>query len=407
MRLWTFNAPSFTTKKGNGLKRGRPPGAMDEVVASAPGKVVLFGEHAVVYGHPAIAASIAQRTTVTLRTTEEPGVHIGRARVDFERHPHLATMIAHLWDETASPGLDLSVTSDVPRGAGLGSSAAFAVASAVALRAAGGRAVDAGTGAWLEGYASDGSEVALFHGGHDVRRNAEVGERRFGQDALSLEEASLLGHVAEAMSQDGRASPMDTLTSAYGGLVLLSNRLEREDAWIMRRTMPMGDAVRSWELHRLEGLHFEEGLSLVVGHTGINAPTTNMVAGVAARRTEEAGIDETMDAIGALVHRGMEALLAGDAEGVGRAMTENHLLLRRLGVSHPALETLVSAALPTSLGAKLTGAGGGGCMIALTQDPKATSEAIELAGGRTWITSFGTPGARLEACPKGGLINPK
>ncbi len=380
---------------------------MDEVVASAPGKVVLFGEHAVVYGHPAIAASIAQRTTVTLRTTEEPGVHIGRARVDFERHPHLATMIAHLWDETASPGLDLSVTSDVPRGAGLGSSAAFAVASAVALRAAGGRAVDAGTGAWLEGYASDGSEVALFHGGHDVRRNAEVGERRFGQDALSLEEASLLGHVAEAMSQDGRASPMDTLTSAYGGLVLLSNRLEREDAWIMRRTMPMGDAVRSWELHRLEGLHFEEGLSLVVGHTGINAPTTNMVAGVAARRTEEAGIDETMDAIGALVHRGMEALLAGDAEGVGRAMTENHLLLRRLGVSHPALETLVSAALPTSLGAKLTGAGGGGCMIALTQDPKATSEAIELAGGRTWITSFGTPGARLEACPKGGLINPK
>ena len=380
---------------------------MDEVVASAPGKVVLFGEHAVVYGHPAIAASIAQRTTVTLRTTEEPGVHIGRARVDFERHPHLATMIAHLWDETASPGLDLSVTSDVPRGAGLGSSAAFAVASAVALRAAGGRAVDAGTGAWLEGYASDGSEVALFHGGHDVRRNAEVGERRFGQDALSLEEASLLGHVAEAMSQDGRASPMDTLTSAYGGLVLLSNRLEREDAWIMRRTMPMGDAVRSWELHRLEGLHFEEGLSLVVGHTGINAPTTNMVAGVAARRTEEVGIDETMDAIGALVHRGMEALLAGDAEGVGRAMTENHLLLRRLGVSHPALETLVSAALPTSLGAKLTGAGGGGCMIALTQDPKATSEAIELAGGRTWITSFGTPGARLEACPKGGLINPK
>ncbi|DAC36100.1 MAG TPA: mevalonate kinase [Candidatus Poseidoniales archaeon] len=407
MRLWTFNAPSSTTNKGNGLKRGRPPGAMDEVVASAPGKVVLFGEHAVVYGHPAIAASIAQRTTVTLRTTEEPGVHIGRARVDFERHPHLATMIAHLWDETASPGLDLSVTSDVPRGAGLGSSAAFAVASAVALRAAGGRAVDAGTGAWLEGYASDGSEVALFHGGHDVRRNAEVGERRFGQDALSLEEASLLGHVAEAMSQDGRASPMDTLTSAYGGLVLLSNRLEREDAWIMRRTMPMGDAVRSWELHRLEGLHFEEGLSLVVGHTGINAPTTNMVAGVAARRTEEAGIDETMDAIGALVHRGMEALLAGDAEGVGRAMTENHLLLRRLGVSHPALETLVSAALPTSLGAKLTGAGGGGCMIALTQDPKATSEAIELAGGRTWITSFGTPGARLEACPKGGLINPK
>ena len=379
---------------------------MDEVVASAPGKVVLFGEHAVVYGHPAIAASIAQRTTVTLRTREAPGVHIGRALVDAERHPHLATMIAHLWDDTSSPGIDLSVTTDVPRGAGLGSSAAFAVASAVALRAASGRRVDADSGAWLEGYASDGSEAALFEGGPDERQPVKGGVLRFGHDAISVEEASLLGHVAEAMSQDGRASPMDTLTSAYGGLVLLSNRVEREDAWIMRRTMPMGTTLRTWELHRLDGLRFEEGLSLVVGHTGINAPTTNMVAGVAARRTEDPGVDETMDAIGALVHRGMEALLAGDAEAVGRTMTENHLLLRRLGVSHPALETLVSAALPTSLGAKLTGAGGGGCMIALTRDAKATSEAIELAGGRTWITSFGTPGARLEACPKGGLIHP-
>ena len=380
---------------------------MDEVVASAPGKVVLFGEHAVVYGHPAIATSIAQRTTVTLRASEETGVHIGRARVDAERHPHLATMIAHLWDETSSPGLDLSVSSDVPRGAGLGSSAAFAVASAVALRAAGGRLVDPSSDAWLEGYASNGSEVALFHGSRDGLTTAKEGARRFGHDAISIEEASLLGHVAEAMSQDGRASPMDTLTSAYGGLVLLSNQVEREDAWIMRRTMPMGDTQRSWELHRLEGLSFEEGLSLVVGHTGINAPTTNMVASVAARRAVDPVVDETMDAIGALVHRGMDALLAGDAEATGRAMTENHLLLRRLGVSHPALESLVSAALPTSLGAKLTGAGGGGCMIALTRDAKATSEAIELAGGRTWITSFGTPGARLEACPEGGLINPE
>ena len=132
-------------------------------------------------------------------------------------------------------------------------------------------------------------------------------------------------------------------------------------------------------------------MSLVVGHTGINAPTTNMVAGVASRRASDPGIDEAMEAIAGLVHRGLEALKTGDSEALGRTMTENHLLLRRIGVSHPKLETLVSAALPTSLGAKLTGAGGGGCMIALTRDAKATSEAIELAGGRTWITALGTP----------------
>lgn len=303
------------------------------------------------------------------------------------------------------PGLEVSVETDVPRGAGLGSSAAFAVASAVALRAARGRWVDPVTGAWHEGYASDGTELGLFTGEARDRQRPENSAKVHGQSAVSAEEASLLGHVAEALSQEGRASPMDTMASAYGGLVLLSNRMEDKTSWVMRRTMPMGDEQRTWDLHHLDDLHLEDGLSLVVGHTGINAPTTNMVAGVASRRASDPGIDEAMEAIAGLVHRGLEALKTGDSEALGRTMTENHLLLRRIGVSHPKLETLVSAALPTSLGAKLTGAGGGGCMIALTRDAKATSEAIELAGGRTWITALGTPGARLEACPEGGLVH--
>ena len=78
------------------------------------------------------------------------------------------------------------------------------------------------------------------------------------------------------------------------------------------------------------------------------------------------------------------------------AMSENHLLLRNLGVSSPELEALIQAAMPSSLGAKLTGAGGGGCMVALTRDPKQTSEAIELAGGRTLISRMGNEGVRIE-----------
>jgi len=57
---------------------------------------------------------------------------------------------------------------------------------------------------------------------------------------------------------------------------------------------------------------------------------------------------------------------------------------------------LIRAALPSSLGVKLTGAGGGGCMVALTRDPKQTSEAIELAGGRTLVSKLGNEGVRLE-----------
>ena len=395
----------MTTPKGNGLKRSPPARSMDEVVASAPGKVVLFGEHAVVYGHPAISASISQRTTVTVRAMDEPGLHLNRMKVNPARHPHLASLMHRLWDEAMTDGVNVSVQSDVPRGAGLGSSAAFAVASATALRAASGRWVDVDTGAWHEGYPSDGSEVGLFEGKSSEHQRTDRSVRVYGQAAVSAEEASLLGHVGEALSQEGRASPMDTMTSAYGGLVMLSNRVEDESTWVMKRTMPMGDEQRTWNLHHLGDLRLEDGLSLVVGDTGINAPTTHMVAGVASRRASDPGIDEAMQAIAGLVHRGLEALKTGDSEALGRTMTENHLLLRRIGVSHPKLETLVSAALPTALGAKLTGAGGGGCMIALTRDAKATSEAIELAGGRTWITALGTPGARLEACPEGGLVS--
>ena len=77
-------------------------------------------------------------------------------------------------------------------------------------------------------------------------------------------------------------------------------------------------------------------------------------------------------------------------------MTENQIMLKSIGVSSPELDELIKAAAPTSLGAKLTGAGGGGCMIALTRNPKLTSDAIELAGGRTLISKLGSLGMKID-----------
>ncbi|DAC29016.1 MAG TPA: mevalonate kinase, partial [Candidatus Poseidoniaceae archaeon] len=65
-------------------------------------------------------------------------------------------------------------------------------------------------------------------------------------------------------------------------------------------------------------------------------------------------------------------------------------------VSSPELDALIKAATPSSLGAKLTGAGGGGCMVALTRNPQQTSDAIELAGGRTLISKLGSHGFNIE-----------
>ena len=103
-----------------------------------------------------------------------------------------------------------------------------------------------------------------------------------------------------------------------------------------------------------------------------------------------------IETIGVIARRGIQSLKDGDYQAVGRAMTENQIMLQGLGVSCPELENLIRAAAPTSLGAKLTGAGGGGCMVALTTNPKATSEAIELAGGRTLISSFGNVGLTVD-----------
>ena len=103
-----------------------------------------------------------------------------------------------------------------------------------------------------------------------------------------------------------------------------------------------------------------------------------------------------IETIGLISRRGIKSLLEGDFEAVGRAMSENQIMLQSLGVSCPELETLIRAASPSSLGAKLTGAGGGGCMVALTRHPKQTSEAIELAGGRTLISRLGNNGLSID-----------
>ena len=87
---------------------------------------------------------------------------------------------------------------------------------------------------------SDGSEVGLFEGESREHQRTDTSVRVHGQATVSAEEASLLGHVGEALSQEGRASPMDTMTAAYGGVVMLSNRVEDESTWVMKRTMPMG-----------------------------------------------------------------------------------------------------------------------------------------------------------------------
>ena len=319
------------------------------VVASAPGKCILFGEHAVVYGQPAVAVAIEQRLTVSM--TPATSWSVDGSALDANKHPHIS-MLRDIWLNEAPP-MALHISGDIPRASGLGSSAALS--SAVG--------------------------AAMHHLAHP--------EKGIDRDGLSA-----LAHRAEAHAQGGRASPMDASTSVEGGVVVLSDHKEPIGKWMYTRQLTTPEGKRTWEVHKLTPQ--QDDIYLVLGNTGVHAPTSKQVAMVADSLAADPSRMNEIHAIGTIARRGLAALVQGDYEAVGHAMSENHLLLRNLGVSSPELETLIQAAAPSSLGVKLTGAGGGGCMVALTREPKQTSEAIELAGGRSLISRLGNEGVRLE-----------
>nr|ANV79413.1 hypothetical protein [uncultured Candidatus Thalassoarchaea sp.] len=130
-------------------------------------------------------------------------------------------------------------------------------------------------------------------------------------------------------------------------------------------------------------------------HWRRESPTGKMVAGVADLLSSDPDKKNIMTNIREITNKGLDALSIGNFEAVGMAMNECHEQLRVLGVSSDSLDRLVEATKPYSLGAKMTGAGGGGCMVALSKNPQRVSEQIEIAGGKPMISKLVSKGVRL------------
>ena len=297
--------------------------------ASAPGKAFLFGEHAVVYGEPALLCAIDRRATATVERrdgtgatevdrVEAPDLGDGGVEIRYDSgdEPGAGTATVEAGDGDAAEGLGyvttaldrvraavgsearfiVEVSSDLPVGAGLGSSAAVTVAT---VRAA------------LAALDTDAAPEEIAAMGHDVERGVQ-----------------------------GAASPADTYASSVGGAV-----------WV----------VPDEELRRLDA-----DLRLAVAHDGTSASTAAMVEGVRRFREATTTGERVVATIGALAREGRAALQDGDDATVGRLMDANHGLLSALGVSTAGLDELVWAARDAGAdGAKLTGAGGGGSVVAL------------------------------------------
>jgi mevalonate kinase len=304
---------------------------------SAPGKIILFGEHAVVYGRPALAAPVTQvQAAVTISAAPAQGIHILAPDIGLEvevsdlsqDHPLAAAIngvLSHLGISTPPP-ITIQVSSTIPVASGLGSGAAVSVA---VIRA-------------LSGF------LGL---------------------PLSDEQVSALAFEVEKLHH-GTPSGIDNTVITYEKPVYF---VKGQPVKILQPGAPF---------------------TLVIGDTGIAAPTKESVGDV--RRLWEADtarMERIFDEIGALAGEAKECLVSGKWQALGKLMDANHALLRDLTVSCAELERLVETArLSGALGAKLSGGGRGGNMLALVEKENApvVAEALRKVGAkRTIITRVG------------------
>ena len=310
---------------------------MPAFTASAPGKIILFGEHAVVYGQPAIAIPVTQvcaKATVTPKIKEDskqvqvlaPDVGLDSSLEDLpSEHPIGAAIkrVISVLKVDHLPTCTIKITSTIPVASGLGSGAAVSVA---VIRA-------------LAGF--------------------------LGQP-LPDEEVSALAYEIEKIHH-GTPSGIDNTVVTYAQPVYFVK----------------GQLVETFEV--------AEPFTILIADTGIPALTKESVSDVrVAWQADPKTYERWFAAAGSIAKTARQAIESGHPEWLGPLMNENHELLQEMGVSSPELDHLVRTAKESGAwGAKLSGGGRGGNMITLVETHQAETIAkkLQTAGAVHTITT--------------------
>jgi len=302
---------------------------MNIVTVRAPGKLMLLGEHAVVYGYHCIVTTVNRYLTVRIQKSSDRDI-ITVNPIGDDRLVNAAIEKFRKKFDT-SEHLQIETESDIT-GFGLGSSAAVLVAMIKGL-----------------------GELFRVHLTNDVLF-------QLSYDALR--------------SEQPRASGFDIASCIWGGTILFDGKSK----YVTPLTVSL--------------------LPFVVSYSGVKANTIEMVEKVEKSRKSRKGkvkVDTIFSEIGELVVKGREVIVKNDWESLGELFNKNHSLLVQLGVNTEKIDTLIREARRAGAwGAKLSGAGGGDCIIALVPpDKKATVEkALMEAGGEVLDVKTGVGGAQ-------------
>ena len=280
-------------------------------IASAPGKVILFGEHFVVYGVKAILCSINKRVTVTAEKTSERKISINSkiGKLELEPNKPISEInsplkpfyyLANKSIESKDSGIRIQIDSEIPLGAGLGSSSACCVAGA----------------------------AAIF--------------KLFGN--ISKEEILKLAIEAERTIFEN-TSGADCTVCTYGGIMEYDKN------------------------NGFKKIEHEPNFQLVIINSNIEHSTQSMVSKVKEfekRNKEEFSRLSNLES--KVIEDVLKLIKENKMQEIGQKMNQNQEYLENIGISNNELTSMIKIGQELSFGAKITGSGGGGCIFALTNE---------------------------------------
>jgi len=303
------------------------------------GKTILFGEHFVVHGVAGIASAVDSVADAEVKivqnginiTDERTGAKGYAEKKKLQQLESIERMLIAMNMDPKKVAIDIWLGGDLPGFSGLGASAASSVAIARAIA------------------------------------------QEFKLD-LSDEKINNIAYEAEK-AYAGNPSGIDNTAATFGGLI-----------WFKKNLIT--------GLNEIEQLKIPEPVEIVIANTGIVANTKAMVAGVAQRKEKNPQkYDVIFKQAEELAIKGKLALQLFDLRKVGLLMNENHHLLQEIEVSCKELDFLVELAIKKgAIGAKMTGGGGGGCILALTPGKvlqEKVARAIENEGNEVLRTKIG------------------